>query len=39
MRGNMKAALVLATLPVLMMGAALGGEGVQVRITNDGDRT
>jgi hypothetical protein len=36
MRGNIKAALILATLPVLSMGAAFGGEGVQVRITNDG---
>jgi len=36
MRGNIKAALVLAAVPVLMMGAAFGGEGVQVRITNDG---
>jgi hypothetical protein len=35
MRGNIKAALVLA-LPLLMAGTALGGEGVQVKITNDG---
>jgi hypothetical protein len=34
MRGNIKAALVLAALP--LVGAAFGGEGVQVRITNDG---
>ena len=35
MRGNIKAALILA-LPLLMVGTALGGEGVQVKITNDG---
>jgi hypothetical protein len=34
MRGNLKAALVFAALP--LVGAAFGGEGVQVRITNDG---
>ena len=32
---KIKAALILA-LPLLMIGAALGGEGVQVKITNDG---
>jgi hypothetical protein len=35
MSGNIKAALIL-TLPLLMIGPALGGEGVQVKITNDG---
>jgi hypothetical protein len=35
MSGNIKAALILA-LPLLMTGTALGGEGVQVKITNDG---
>jgi hypothetical protein len=36
MRGNIKAALILASLPLLMIGTALGGEGIQIRITNDG---
>jgi hypothetical protein len=35
MRRNIKALLVLA-LPFLIAGTALGGEGVQVKITNDG---
>lgn len=35
MSGIIKAALILA-LPLLMTGTALGGEGVQVKITNDG---
>src|ERR1700727_2541489 len=35
MRGYIKAALILA-LPLLMIGTALGGEGLQVKITNDG---
>jgi hypothetical protein len=35
MRGTIKAALIVA-LPLLMIGTALGGEGVQVKITNDG---
>jgi hypothetical protein len=35
MSGNIKAALILA-LPLLMIGTALGGEGVQVKITNNG---
>jgi hypothetical protein len=35
MSGKIKAALILA-LPLLMIGTALGGEGVQVKITNDG---
>jgi hypothetical protein len=37
MSGNIKAALLPAlALPLLMIGPALGGEGVQVKITNDG---
>lgn len=36
MRGIIKAALILAS--PLMIGTALGGEGVQVKITNDGTR-
>jgi hypothetical protein len=36
MRAKFKAAFILASLPLLMMGKALGGEGVQVKITNDG---
>jgi hypothetical protein len=35
MRGTNKAALIVA-LPQLMIGTALGGEGVQLKITNDG---
>jgi hypothetical protein len=35
MRRIIKASLVLA-LPFLIAGTALGGEGVQVKITNDG---
>jgi hypothetical protein len=35
MRGNIKAVFILA-LPLLLMGTAFGGEGVQVKITNDG---
>jgi hypothetical protein len=35
MRGNFRAALIFA-LPLLSMETALGGEGVQVKITNDG---
>src|SRR5271170_1969151 len=31
-----KAALVSSCLPLLLVGAALGGEGVEVKITNDG---
>src|SRR5471030_1354140 len=36
MRGNIAAALIFVTLPLLTMGTAFGGEGVQVKITNDG---
>jgi hypothetical protein len=36
MRGKSKVALILASLPLLMVGTALGGEGIQVKITNDG---
>ena len=35
MRGKITALLALA-VPLLMTGTALGGEGVQVKITNDG---
>src|ERR1700723_4019383 len=35
MSGRIKTALILA-LPLLMIGTALGGEGIQVKITNDG---
>lgn len=35
MRGKIRAALILA-LPLLTVGTALGGEGVQIKITNDG---
>jgi hypothetical protein len=35
MNGHIKTALILA-LPLLTIGTALGGEGVQVKITNDG---
>lgn len=34
-RGIVKVAMILV-VPLLMAGAALGGEGVQVNITNDG---
>lgn len=35
MNRNMKA-LFLVAMPLLLTGTALGGEGVQVKITNDG---
>ena len=35
MNGHIKTVLILA-LPLLMIGTALGGEGLQVKITNDG---
>src|ERR1700753_3803184 len=35
MNGNMKALFMLA-MPLLATGTALGGEGVQVKITNNG---
>jgi hypothetical protein len=35
MNGNITAALILA-LPLVMIGTALGGDGVQVKITNNG---
>jgi hypothetical protein len=35
MNGHIKTASILA-LPLLMIGTALGGEGLQVKITNDG---
>ena len=36
MRSRTKALLILSSLPLLMAGTALGGEGVDVKITNDG---
>jgi hypothetical protein len=36
MRGKLLAALIVTAIPVLLTGTALGGEGVQVRITNNG---
>jgi hypothetical protein len=36
MRSRTKALLILSCLPLLMAGTALGGEGVDVKITNDG---
>jgi hypothetical protein len=36
MRGKLLAALMVTAIPVLLTGTALGGEGVQVKITNDG---
>jgi hypothetical protein len=33
---NLIAALIVTAMPVLLTGTALGGEGVQVKITNDG---
>jgi hypothetical protein len=36
MRGKLIVALLATAIPVLLAGAALGGEGVQVNITNDG---
>ena len=36
MRGKLLAALIVTAVPVLLTGTALGGEGVQVKITNDG---
>jgi hypothetical protein len=36
MRSPMKAVLILSCLPLLLAGTALGGEGVEVKITNDG---
>jgi hypothetical protein len=36
MRSHMKAALILSCLPVFLAGTARGGEGVDVKITNDG---
>src|ERR1700723_4805357 len=35
MRSHIKALLLLA-LPLLLVGSAAGGEGIQVKITNDG---
>lgn len=36
MRSRAKALLILSCLPLLMAGTALAGEGVDVKITNDG---
>jgi hypothetical protein len=36
MRSHMKAAFIMSCLPVLLAGTAQGGEGVEVKITNDG---
>jgi hypothetical protein len=36
MRGKTMVALIFASLPLVMVGTALGGEGIQVKITNDG---
>jgi hypothetical protein len=36
MRVTINAALFLCCLPLVLAGTALGGEGVQVKITNDG---
>jgi hypothetical protein len=36
MSGKIKAAFILASLPLSLAGTAFGGEGIQVKITNDG---
>jgi len=36
MPGQMKTVLILSCLPLLLARTALGGEGVDVKITNDG---
>ena len=36
MRGKLLAALIVTAIPVLLTGTALGGEDVQVKITNNG---
>jgi hypothetical protein len=36
MRATVNAALFISCLPLVLIGTALGGEGVQVKITNDG---
>lgn len=36
MRARIVAASIITAIPVLLTGTALGGEGVQVKITNDG---
>jgi hypothetical protein len=36
MRGRTVSILILGCLPLLLAGTALGGEGVEVKITNDG---
>jgi hypothetical protein len=36
MRGHIRAVIILVALPPVLLGTALGGEGVQVKVTNDG---
>jgi hypothetical protein len=36
MRSHMKAAFIMSCLPVFLAGTAQGGDGVDVKITNDG---
>jgi len=36
MRLNIRTAIILSSIPLLFAGVALGGEGIQVKITNDG---
>ena len=36
MRSHAKGIFILSCLPLLLAGTALGGEGVEVKITNDG---
>jgi len=36
MRFNIRTAIIISCLPLFCAGVALGGEGVQVKITNDG---
>jgi hypothetical protein len=36
MRSHVKALLILSSLPLTLTGTALGGEGVDIKITNDG---
>lgn len=36
MRSHVKAGLILSCLPLLFAGTALGGDGIDVKITNDG---
>ncbi len=36
MRSDIKAVLLFGCLPLMLAGTAIGGEGIQVKITNDG---